>query len=117
MAGMRSLEHRRYKQSLIIVHKSLNYNGPIYISDFLKKHKTVYNLRSQDTKLIQPAYNNLYYHNSFTYMVTHAWNKLPMHITNSSSLHYFETFIHNINVGEMSVLALDAQLDFYNFYY
>ena len=61
MAGMRSLEHRRYKQSLTIVYKCLNHDGPTYISDFFKKHKIVYNLRSQDTKLIQPAYNNLYY--------------------------------------------------------
>ena len=36
MAGMRSLEHRRYKQSLIIVYKCLNHHGPTNISDFLK---------------------------------------------------------------------------------
>ena len=88
---------------MTIIYKCLNHDGPTYISDFLKKYKTVYNLRSQDTKLIQPAYNNLYYHNLFTYMVTHAWNKLPgpIHVINLPSLHYFKTFIHDINVGEM----------------
>ena len=44
MAGLRSLEHRKYEQELTIVYQCLNNNGPIYISDFLKKRKIAYNL-------------------------------------------------------------------------
>ena len=33
-----------------------------------------------------------------SYKVTHAWNKLPILVINSLLLHYFKTFIHDINV-------------------
>ena len=65
-AGMNCLEHRRYSQSLVIAYKCFTGSGPAYIREFLKEREAVYNLRNRGT-LIQPVYNNLYYHNSFTY--------------------------------------------------
>ena len=71
-AGMNSLEFRRYEQSLLLLYKCIKGNGPSYISDFFKfcllSH---YNLRGDGCNLVQPSYNKQYFHNSFTYKITH----------------------------------------------
>ena len=55
-------------------------NGPSYISDSFKFGLSRYNLRGGGCSLVQPSYNNYYFHNSFTYKITHLWNKLPTYV-------------------------------------
>ena len=49
--NMRTLEYRRYVQSLTIFFKSYKQNRPTYISDFFTPRITSYNLRN--SKIIQ----------------------------------------------------------------
>ena len=46
LLGMRTLEHRRIEQSLIIFFKCFKENGPRYITNLFKPRVTPYNLRS-----------------------------------------------------------------------
>ena len=73
---MDSLEFRRYEQSLLLLYKCIKGNGPSYISDFFKFRVSHSNLRGGGCNLVQPSYNNQYFHNSFTYKITHLWNNL-----------------------------------------
>ena len=61
IAGMNSLEFRRYEQSLLLLCRCFRRNGPSYISDFFKVRVSLYNLRGGDCNLVQPAYNNHYF--------------------------------------------------------
>ena len=68
IAGMNSLEFRRYEQSLLLLYKCIKGNGPSYISDFFKFSVSHSNLRGGGCNLVQPSYNNQSFHNSFTYL-------------------------------------------------
>ena len=65
LATMRSLEHRRVEQSLIIFYKSFKQNGPTYISNFFKLRNTPYGLRGSGHNVVQDVYNSRYLHNSY----------------------------------------------------
>lgn len=52
-----------------------------------------YNLRSNGQNFDQARYNTLYVHNSFSYIVSHIWNDLPLDIKNSESLSAFRNSI------------------------
>ena len=53
-----------------------------YILEYCVSH---YNLRSGGCNLVQPSYNNWYYHNYYTYKVTYLQNnyRYLVHILNS----------------------------------
>ena len=70
IAGMKSLEFREYEQSLLLLYKCIKENAPTYISDFFKFRVYYYDLRGGGCFLVQPFYNNQYFHNSFTFMIT-----------------------------------------------
>jgi len=73
---MQSLEHRRYYSSLALLYNSMNSNGPRYIKNFIQFRYTKYNLRSRSINLELSGYNNKFFHNSLTYIVSRLWNKL-----------------------------------------
>jgi len=71
-------------------------DGPSYISDFFKVCVSHYDLRGGDCNLVQSTYNHHRFHNSFTYKITHLWNKLPAYIKQSPDL--FECFLQKFGV-------------------
>ena len=85
IVNMQSLEYRRYNQSLILLFKCIKENGPDYISNLFEHRKSYYNLRNSGDNLVQPSYHNRYYHNTFTYKMSHLWNQLPSYIKTSSA--------------------------------
>ena len=89
IAGMYSLEFRRYEQSLSLLYQFIKGNGPSTIYDFFKVCVPHYNLKGGACNLAQPSYNNRYVHNSFTYKITHLWNKLPTYVKQSPNLNAF----------------------------
>ena len=97
MASVRSLQQRRFEQSLIMFFKCSRLQGPSYISDFFKIRTSRYNLRNTGLNLEQARYNTLYLHNSYSYIISHTWNELPNHIKNSDSLSEFCSLISNID--------------------
>ena len=107
--NMRSLEHRRYYQSLVHLFKRVNVNGTDYISDLLEPHILRYNLRDSDHNLTQPSYNNRYYHNSFTYKASHMWNQLPSYIKGSTDLSEFRKLLKSFN---LSVLRASCKCNY-----
>ena len=100
MASVRSLEQRRFEQSLIMFFKCSRLQGPTYISDFFKIRTSRYNLRNIYTglNLELARYNTLYLYNSYSYIISHIWNELPNYIKNSDSLSKFCSLISNIQV-------------------
>ena len=48
------------------------------------------------------CYNNKFFHNSFTYIVSHLWNKLPAHIKTSSKC---RDFTRNLKAFDFSKLG------------
>ena len=58
LLGMRTLEHRRIEQSLIIFLKCFKENGPCYITNLFKPRVTPYSLRSSGLNVEQRPYNS-----------------------------------------------------------
>ena len=46
LSSMRSMEHRRYEQSLTLFYKCVKEQGPAYITNLFKPRSTQYNLRN-----------------------------------------------------------------------
>ena len=59
---MKTKEHRRIEQSLIIFFKSFKENGPCYITNLFKPRVTPYNLRSYGLNVEQSSYNSRLFH-------------------------------------------------------
>ena len=49
---------------------------------------------------------NQYFHNSFTYKVTHLWNKLPTYIKQSPNLNAFHNDLEAINLLNLRTSCL-----------
>ena len=98
IAGMNSLEFRRYEQSLSLLYKCNKEIRNIARAISLKFRVTHYNLRGGGCNLVQPSYNNQYFHNSFTYKITYLWNKLPTYIKQSPNLNAFHKNLESINL-------------------
>ena len=106
LSDMQSLEHRRYYSSLVLLYKCMNSNGPQYIKNFFQIRYSKYNLRGRGINLEQSGYNNKFFHNSFTYIVSRLWNKLPAHIKTSST---FGDFTRNLKAFDFSKLGPRCQ--------
>ena len=112
---MQSLEYRRYYSSLVLLCKCMNSNGPQYMKNFFQIRYSKYNLRGRGINLEQPGYNNNFFHNSFTYIVSRLWNKLPVHIKTSST---FGDFTRNLKAFDFSKLGPRCQCNsFIKFYF
>ena len=97
-ANMCTLEHRRYVQSLTMFFKSYKRQGPIYIANLFKPRLTHYNLRGNNLNVVQPSYNNLHYHKSFSYILSHLWNSLPSVLKTMDSVSHFKSQINKMNL-------------------
>ena len=102
LSDMQSLEHRCYYSSLVLLYKCMNSNSPQHIKNFFQTRYTKYNLRSRGINLEQSGYNKKFFHNSFTYIVSRLWNKLPAHIKTSSK---FSDFTRNLKAFDLSKLG------------
>ena len=89
LTSMRSLEHRRLEQSLIIYFRSFKQQGTIYISNFFKTRFTPYTLRGFGHNVAQESYNTSYPHNSYTHTISRIWNQLPTLTKSSTALSQF----------------------------
>ena len=76
LANMKSLAIRRNYQSLILLYKCLNKQGPMYISNLFNVKTVKYNLRGP--RLEQPSFNLEWFHKSFSYITSQLWNSLPV---------------------------------------
>ena len=99
--GLKSIEHRRYVQSLLLLHKCVYNFAPNYIKQLFSFRASTYNLRG-DMILHLPNFKSKYFHNSFTYITVRLWNSLPNDIRIISSPVIFKSKIDNL---ELSALA------------
>ena len=90
---MGSLAERRYIQSLMLVYKSVNNDGPIYINELFKLKIVKYNLRGIGTRLEQPNFNLEWLHRSFSYVTSTLWNNLPAQIRESKNIKSFKNAV------------------------
>ena len=89
LVDLKSLEQRRYFQSLVLFYKCLHNMGPTYIRQLFSLRSNERNLRGF-CKLNQPAYKTRFGHRSFTYITTRLWNNLPDHIRRLPTLSAFK---------------------------
>ena len=99
MLGMRTLEHRRIEQSLIIFFKCFKENGPRYITNLFKPRVTPYNLRSSGLNVEQRPYNSRFFHGSYSYIISRIWNQLPPAAKNAANVPAFINHINTTNFG------------------
>ena len=95
---MRSLEHRRVGQSLIIFYVRFKQNGPSYISNFFKLRNSPYALRGSGLNVVQDVYNSCYLDNSYKHIISHIWNQLPLSAKSSTSLSEFRNQINQTDL-------------------
>lgn len=103
--NMRTLEHRRLEQALVMFFKSLKLNSPSYISDFFTPQTTPYNLRNSKFKVNQLSHRTKYLHNSFSCIVSHLWNNLPMNIKEENSIVLLKRKLHDITLSKAVCLC------------
>ena len=97
LVDLKSLEHCRYTQGLILFYKCMYNMGPNYIKELFSFRSIDYNLRGF-CKLNQPSYNSRYLHRSYQYMVSRLWNNLPDYIRRASSLNIFKAMLNEVNL-------------------
>lgn len=98
IVNLRTLEQRRYFQSLILLFKCIKENGPAYINDFFKFRETKYNLRGSGTKLEQYSFNSNWRLNSFMSIASHLWNNLPSSARYTNDIKTFKNIIRKIEL-------------------
>ena len=106
LSDMQRLEYRRYYSCLVLLYKCMNSDGPQYVKNFFQIRYSKYNLRGRGINLEQPDYNNKFFHNSFTYIVSRLWNKLSVHIKTSST---FGDFTRNLKAFDFRKLGPRCQ--------
>ena len=80
---MTSLYNRCIQNFLILVYKSLFFNGhPTYTRNMFTVHHTTYNLRSTQESLEQQQ--PMDYTDSFSYFSTQQWDDLPDELRNNA---------------------------------
>ena len=89
LVDLKSLEQRRYFQSLVLFYKCLHNMGPTYIRQLFSLRSNERNLRGF-CKLNQPAYKTRFGHRTFTYITTRLWNNLLDHIRRFPTLSAFK---------------------------
>ena len=88
-ADMNTLEHRRIEQALIICYKCYKENGPSYLADLFEPRITLYNLRNTGLNVTQNSYNSKFRHNSYSFVISRIWNKLPPYVETTPNLSSF----------------------------
>ena len=83
------VEDRLIFKVLLLVFKSMNNEGPVYLKDLFTFYKPPLNLRSADNTLtldIPRTKLVTYGDRAFSVVAAVEWNKLPLHITSSTSV-------------------------------
>ena len=111
LASMRSLEHRRLEQLLLIFFKSFKQNGLTYISNFFKPCITPYALRGSGHNVVQDSYNSRYLRNSYMYTISRIWNQLALAAKSTTSLSEFRNYI---NLSDLHGCQCNTCSYFYN---
>ena len=93
-AELQNLDNRRKFQSLVLLFKCLNGQGPQYLSEFFKVLNVNYNLRGSGTRLVLPHFNLECKHKSWSYLSTMLWNGLPAGVRGSPTLAVFKRALH-----------------------
>ena len=94
-AELQNLVNRRKFQSLVLLFKCLNGQGPQYLSEFFKVLNVNYNLRGSGTRLVLPHFNLECKHKSWSYLTTMLWNGLPAGVRGSPTLAVFKRALHS----------------------
>ena len=63
---------------------------------------TIYYLRGSG----QPTYNNFFTHDSFSYIIAHIWNSLPLSTKSAHSVQQFRLLIKNVHANEINLIVL-----------
>ena len=84
-----SLEHRRIEQSLTIFYKCYKENGSSYLADPFEPRITPCNLRNTGLNVTQNSYNSKFRHNSYSFVISRIWNKLPLSVKTAPNLPSF----------------------------
>ena len=82
IARIKSLEHRRIEQALILVYKSIYGQAPNYIREMFTLRRNRYSLRGH-LKVVLPRPTTYYMQHSFMYQAGKQWNNLPDNIRTS----------------------------------
>ena len=89
LADINTLEHRRIEQSLTIFYKCYKENDPSYLADLFEPRITPYNLRNTGLSVTQNSYNSKFRHNSYSFVISRIWNKLPLSVKIAPNLPSF----------------------------
>ena len=98
IAHIKSLEHRRIEQALILVYKSIYSQAPNYIQELFFLRGGGYNLRGH-LKVVLPRPTSFFLQHSFTYQVGKQWNNLPNKIRMSESLYIFRKNLKSVQLS------------------
>ena len=97
-ANIKSLEHRRIEQALILVYKSIHNQTPNYIQEMFSLRSNGYSLRGH-LKVVLPRPTSSYMQHSFTYQASKQWNNLTDKIRMSESLSIFRKNLQDIQLS------------------
>ncbi|PFX12227.1 putative RNA-directed DNA polymerase from transposon BS [Stylophora pistillata] len=97
-ANIKSLEHRRIEQALILVYKSIHNQTPNYIQELFSLRSNGYSLRGH-LKVVLPRPTSSYMQHSFTYQASKQWNNLTDKIRMSESLSIFRKNLQDIQLS------------------
>ena len=95
---IKSLEHRRIEQALILVYKSICGQAPNYIREMFILRGNGYSLRGH-LKVAIPRPTSSYMQHSFTCQASKQWNDLPDKIRMSESLSTFRKNFKKIQLS------------------
>ena len=95
---IKSLEHRRIEQALILVYNSIYNQAPNYIREMFLLRSNGYSLWGH-LKVVLPRPTSSYMPHSFTYQAAKQWNNVPDKIRMSESLSIFRKNLQNIQLS------------------
>ena len=91
---MQCLKTRRQIQSLCMVYKCMNGQGPEYLRNFFNILSVKYNLRGSGTRLRLPNFNLEYKHKSWSFLTVKLWNTIPPQIREIDGLAKFKKALY-----------------------
>lgn len=79
-------------KALLLVFKSLNGTGPLYILEMCQQYTSLKSLRSQEKKLlVKPSVRTKCGEAAFSYYAVQLWNQLPEEIKNAPTVASFKS--------------------------
>ena len=112
IAKMQCLKTRRQIQSLAMVYKCMNEQGPEYSRNFFNILSVNYNLRGSGTRLRLPSFNLEYKHKSWSFLTVKLWNSIPPQIRESDTFAKFKNALNeHMRNAELQNLQIFQVLD------